>query len=154
MSRKRASIQAGFGSSQTEIEGVWEEIFDRNDQYMGKFKIARMGGLNKAYEAAIATESRKAHIRLTESSLGNKKFRDMMAVVLSKTVLLDWKDVLDVASEFDKDGNLVKEVLLPYSQKNAYLMLKDLPDFYDEVVRIATTKDLYVDEQLEEDVKN
>lgn len=125
-----------FGTNKKkELEGVWVDGPDG-----AKFLIARAGNANFS---KLAAELMKPHRKLIQMGKADDKvLTEIAAEITSRTVLLDWKGVLD-------DGKVV-----PYSQEAAKSRLIEYTDFADMVSGFAQQISLFQDEDREAEIKN
>lgn len=118
-----------------EIEGVWEDIGNG-----AKLLIARAG--NKAFQKEYSKVPRGIRRMMENGTLDETENDDIICDVLSKTLLLDWKNILDEGKAFK------------YSQENAKTFLLKYPVFRETVWDMANDFKLFHDASIEDDAKN
>lgn len=119
-----------------EVDGVWEEFSDGIE-----VKIARHN--NPKYKDMFQGIVAKSPRKYRGKKLSDPVMIELNAKCAARHILRDWKGV-------DLDG--VKNV--PYTEELGEKLFIALPDFYDEVIGIATNFENYRVEELEEDVGN
>jgi hypothetical protein len=130
-------------NNKTESEGTWVTfgVDDKGDSI--EFLLARAGGSNKKF-LSLSEKLFKPHRRQLQSGSINKDLvLKLTQEIYAKTVVIDWKNVRD-----DQDN------LFPFSVDNCIKLFNDLPEFFNELVRITDDINLYKDSEREEDVKN
>lgn len=107
-------------NTQAEAEGTWIEAADG-----ASFRVARKG--NSAYRKLLS-KLYKQHRALLEgkSDAAETKSDEILATVISKTILVDWK------------GVTAKGKPLPYSQETAYEMLLAHKEFREYIDGLAS----------------
>jgi hypothetical protein len=108
-----------------ETEGVWVEI-DTGVE----LKVARVNN-EKAREMRRKLEKPYASFRVIPDSVNEDIFRK----IVSNHVLLDWKGITDA------DGKEIK-----FSVEAAEKVLKDYPDFFNDVLSLAGARETFQDE--------
>ena len=118
--------------------GIWyvPELC-RNDKVKPHFKLARKSmRTNRKYQARMtryALENKRSVNSTSESSITRVERAALQ--VFCGTVLLDWKDV------FDDQGNVI-----PYSTEQAFALLIECPDLYDELDEAACERENFIGE--------
>ena len=134
------SLYKKFGSDESiEKEGFLLSIWDEGVEV--KFLIARAGGKNKAFLAAL-----QAGMQPLARKYGNSVPDDMAEKVLIETVathvVKGWENVED------RDGEE-----LPYSPENAALLLSELPELFSMIWAEAQNLANFQKEEAEEQGK-
>lgn len=133
-----------FGTDHSlENSGVWYIVHELDDGKEVKFLLARMGGSNKRYDAAVEKVSRKDRRDGISGSISAKKARVINRRAFVEGCLLNWENVED------KEGNPID-----FNKANALVLFNDLPDLYDELVDVAQGRQAYAEEMVQEDAKN
>lgn len=132
-----ANLYAMFkGDAKAEVEGIEVPFGDAT------FRVARVGGANAARIAKINEAVTRPYRRQMELNLlPQEKVIDINVEVFVRGVLLGWENVED------ENGPL------PYTVENAKKLLKDLPEVFNELMKVATDRDSFKAE-LENDAKN
>lgn len=115
-----------------EENGVWIDLGDGT-----RIKLARIG--NPAYKKHFRQQLKPYRSVAARKNISEKKWAEMSAELLSKTVVLDWEGWED-----DK-GKPVK-----FSQEHAYDMLVGLKDFRKFVEELADEQATFAREADEE----
>ena len=124
--------------STLEKAGVWHDIpSDTPGEAPLRLLIAR---INNPNAVKLYRELHKPYARLERSKgyLPDSIANEIMAELLSRTVLLDWQNLED------GDGNPV-----PYSQQTAKQLLLDNRGFRDAVSDLANQESAYIADQQE-----
>ena len=113
--------QAFAARADLEQEGVWIPVYGpKGDK--AEILLARAGGRNSAYDAAMLRAGRP-HRRLLEAGMAPPQLMDeILAEVYAETVVKGWRGLED------EDGNPI-----PYSRAKAAELLRAHPDFCDFV---------------------
>jgi len=107
-----------FGTDKkAEIEGKWFPVDD------GEVLIARVG--NKEYQAALRQNIQRMQIALKKSVLSEEEAEKVIIGVLSRTILLGWRNFTDEGEE------------VPYSPEKAVEFMTNYRDFREFVVENA-----------------
>lgn len=133
-----------FGTNKNlEKEGVFLDYGLNENGKPIRFKIARAGGSNiafqKALEAKLRPHRRALQADMMDEALAERIMREVYAV----TIVLCWEGVTDA------DG---KE--LPFSKANVVKLFEMIPDFFREIQEQSHKISTYQNEELEADVKN
>ena len=118
-----------------ETEGVWEHLG-------GDAEVLVAAWGNPNYEKALLDLPRHIRRRINRGTLSEKEDRELMAGIVSQTVLLDWKNLTN-------EGKTVK-----YSSDKAKAMLVKYAKFYRTIVEIASDESLYQGDDGDEEEKN
>ncbi|MDH3377783.1 MAG: hypothetical protein OEQ39_12615 [Gammaproteobacteria bacterium] len=103
-----------------EEKGVWVDIGDG-----GKLLIARLG--NPRYQEAVRRLSKPHKTQIRNKTISEDLSDELLLKAMAESILLDWKGLED-----DK-GKVIK-----YSTETAFQLLRDLRDFRNLVVELAT----------------
>ncbi len=123
-----------------EIEGTWIEYGKENEEgETGELLIARIN--NPAYNKLFTELSRPYARRAKQGDLSESKALQIMAVVVSKTILLGWRGIVFEGKD------------LPYSQEKAQELLSDpkFKPFRDDVIELANDESLFRQEEIEKE---
>lgn len=127
-------------SKELEIEGVWIAIDDDTE-----VKVARLG--NKKYMNEIERLS-VPHRRILNDKTGRNSTKknaianEIMCKVFARTIVLDWKNLLEGGKEVE------------YSYTECLRMLTEYPDFKDVIATEAEDMDNFFAEEIEEVKEN
>ena len=86
------------------------------------FYIKRAGGQNREYVKCLGEKSNLVKGRFLKPEEAER----ITAEVIAKTIIVKWENL------HDKNGDL-----LPYSEENCVNLLCELPDFMEEILRVA-----------------
>lgn len=126
-----------------EVNGVWIESAPNDDGTIPKFRIARMGNLNKRY-SKVSEHKTKPYKRQIELEIWpEEKAEEVFKEVFAETVLLEWENVQD------RNGKI-----LAYNKENVIQVMTDLPELYGELRTKARAAAMFKIEELEADAKN
>lgn len=132
-------LKKSYGTNKVlEAEGVWITI-----DATTKIKVARAG--NQAYFNTLQDLVKKAgfsQFQISKGKIPNEVMADIVLQAIGKAVLVDWEGVED-------EGKVVK-----YSNDAAYKILKEYPDFADDVMAIANNVSNFQDAVEEAEIKN
>ena len=113
-----------------EENGVWVDIGDG-----GKLKVARMG--NPRYQEAVRRISKPHKTQIRNKTISEDLSGELLLKAMADSILLDWKGIED-----DK-GKPIK-----YSADMAYTLMRDLRDFRNLVVELATEQAAFRREEM------
>ena len=125
-----------------EEEGVWIEGFHGG----AAIKCRRLS--SKAAKAARTHAEAKHRAAIqraqrTRTELDDDIAREINLDWFINGVVVDWKGVCE------KDGTPLK-----FNAKNGLMVFKALPDFLDDVILACTDRDIFRNEEAEDDAKN
>lgn len=103
-----------------EENGVWVDIGEG-----GEILVARMG--NPRYQKAVQSISKPHRTQIRQKTISEDLSDELLLKAMAETILLDWKGIED-----DK-GKVIK-----YTKDTAFKLLRDLRDFRNLVVELAT----------------
>ena len=125
-----------FGTdSNKEKDGIWVNL-DEDAALL----IARTG--NPDYREALRKAMEPFKISVQNNTLPNATAEKILIDVMAKTILLDWKGIIDKGKE------------LKYSEKNAVKLLTKLRDFRDFVSDSAGDMASYKAEAAAKEAEN
>ncbi|UUV44528.1 tail assembly chaperone [Rhodobacter phage RcMotherGoose] len=130
-------------NAEKEAEGVEVQYAPNKDGTIPTFILSRMGKSNKKYAKALDKSSKPYARQLQLGTLAEETAEALFMGVFVKTVLKGWKNVRG------RDG---KD--LPFSPENAIMVLKALPDLYDDLQDKARSAALFREETNEADAGN
>lgn len=113
-----------------EENGVWVDIGDG-----GQLKVARMG--NPRYQEAVRRISKPHKTQIRNKTITEDLSDELLLKSMAETILLDWKGIED-----DK-GKAIK-----YSVETAFKLMRDLRDFRNLVVELATEQAAFRRDEL------
>ena len=119
-------------------KGVWIDYGKSTS-----IKIARAGGANKAYQAALLKLSNEYKHQIQSEVLGEEVAGTLMLEVFVDTIILDWEGIKD------KNGEE-----MPFTKENARKLLTDLPDLFIDLRQMAGNITLFREKIIEDDGKN
>jgi len=126
-----------------EAAGVKVEFGENDDLTIPTFHISRIAKSNKRYskalEAATRPYRRQIELGTMSENVADKLFRDVFVT----TILLGWENVQG------RDGTL-----LEFNKENASMLLKDLPELFDDLQEKAKSASLFRETALEDEAKN
>lgn len=138
------SLYNQFGTdTKLETEGADITFAANDDGTIPTFRVARMGGANKRYLAALSRKTRSVTTAIRNGTLSDEQAKKISLEVFIETVLLGWSNI------YDRTGNPI-----PFTQHNANVLFNELPDLYDEIVRQAGSLTTFQTAELEEIAKN
>lgn len=133
------STYGAFKTNETrEREGVTLDLGDA-----GKFRLARAGGGNAAFQKRLAAITKPHRRAIQTETISTAQAEALMAQVYAETVVLGWEGVTG------EDGQL-----LPFSKDNCVKLLTDLPELFREIQTTSSDIRYFRDEILEADAKN
>jgi hypothetical protein len=130
-------------NAEKETEGVEVQYAPNKDGTIPTFTLSRMGKANKKYSKALDKSSKPYARQLQLGTLAEETAESLFMGVFVKTVLKGWANVRG------KDG---KD--LAFTPENALMVLKALPDLYEDLQDKARSAALFREETNEDDVKN
>lgn len=117
------NLYTAFGTNkELEQEGVYLQYGENSQGQNIRFRVARAGGNNKAYNRALERRTRPHKRAITAGTLDEKQAEAMLLDVFIDTVLLGWEGVED------QQGDII-----PYSKQAARQLMQDLPDLYTDL---------------------
>ena len=129
-------ISKTYGTDKAkEEEGVWIQMGDG-----AEVRVARLG--NKQYMEAIRRLSTKHKVAARNNKLSEEVTLDVTVNAFAEAILLEWKGF--------KENNKA----LPYTRENAVRLLKEYPDFREDIAAIAANMENFKREQEEATAKN
>lgn len=118
-----------------EVEGIWVEMGDG-----AEVLVARI--YNKNHNEAIKRLTNKNKTLSRNRKLTEEMILDLTCQGFAEAVLLDWKGMKENGKN------------LPYSRENAYRILKQYPDFREDIALIAGRMENFKREDEEATAKN
>lgn len=122
----------------SETEGVWIDYGE-----FGRFKLARAGGSNKAYIAALQKMFKEHRHQIDTDTMSDDVAEKKTREIFCKHVLLSWEGVKG------KTGRN-----LAHSHDAAVQLMTDLPDLYSDLRAQAQKISNFRAEAMEADAKN
>lgn len=128
----------------SEEDGVWIDIDTGT-----RIKI-------RAYSAKAVSDLRENLMRpfnmlqRAGGKIPDDKSEEIGLRVVAGAVIADWSGIKGVQGE----GEEAREVEIPYSEENAYTLLKDMPRFANFIIGISMDGQNYKDALREEGAKN
>jgi hypothetical protein len=116
--------------------------FEKPDEPVPTFIVARAGGSNVAYNKALERETKPLRRAI---ATGNVPVATLLAInrkVFVETCLLGWENITSPAGD-----------PIPFSQEAANTLFTDLPDLYTDLEQQSNSANLFRD-NLESDSKN
>ena len=139
-----SGLYAAYGSDKNlERDGVWYKAMTLEDGREVKFLLARMGGSNKRFEIASENAAKPYRRSIRKDTIKAEQAKAVAMQAFINGCLLDWENVEDMDGE-----------VLSYSKENARKLFEMLPDLYDDLIDIATSREVYAAEIVEADSKN
>lgn len=142
-------------------KGVTLELED-DDRPLCRIRMARAGGLNKKFTAAVEKVRKKYGKLFAVNAVSEDKNREIMIEVHADTTVLDWETWKHEG--FDKDGKPLGEwvrgieapngEVIPFNRENVVATFKALPTIYEAAVAHATDSQLYNRAYIDAAVKN
>jgi len=126
-----------------ETEGVEVVYAPNKDGTVPTFTLSRMGKSNKKYSKLLDKSSKPYARQLQLGTLAEETAETLFMTVFAKTVLKGWANVRG------KDG---KD--LAFTVENVIMVMKALPDLYDDLQDKARSAALFREETNEEDAGN
>lgn len=134
---KKNSLFSRFAmDDKKEEQGVWVDFGDGIKVKVRRFKSKASQDARKELEKPLTAEIRRG-------PLEEKVQEDLLIKQMAKAIIVDWKGVTD------EDG---EELDCDFESK--YYILKQLPEFRDEIAAIALDRDAYKAGLDEEGEKN
>jgi len=127
-----------------------EGIFYEGDTY--KIKLARAGGSNQAFNAAMERFNTEHGRAIKNNLLSNDKALELMANAYADTVVLDWQTKVD--DKWQQGIEQPDGSIAPFNRENVVRILIDVPDLFMELQAIASNHQLYLQSILDSAVKN
>lgn len=126
-----------------ELKGVYVP-YGKNSQGQDiRFLVSRMGKQNKAYSKALEQATRPHRRAIDLGTMDNDQAEEIFMKVFCEKIILGWEGVED------REGKPLK-----YNTKNAMMLMKDLPDLYDDLQEQAKKASLFRTEQMVDEAKN
>lgn len=138
-------------SPKLETEGTFLEMGNN------RVRIARAGGMNHAFNAAIQAAHKKWGRAIELDVLSDDKSREILYDVYAKHVIKEWQtDVAPEGSEPDwRDGiEGPNGEVIPATAENIVAYFADVPDFFLECKKHAEASQFYRQALLDSAVKN
>ncbi len=119
-----------------ETEGVWIDFGEGL-----RLLIARSG--NVKYRRTLARLTKPHQHAFKSKTIEASVVEDITLKAVAKHILLGWENLQD------DDGKDIE-----YSQSKAEELLREAPDFFEQVLEIAQDRSLYQDQQDKDDLEN
>lgn len=104
-------------NSNWEQQGITLEYGD------ARFRVARAGGSNKAFQRSLESKTRKYRRAIQTDNFPPDQANAIMREVYAETVVLGWENV------FDRQGNAIT-----FSKENCIKLFNDLPDLFQDIM--------------------
>jgi hypothetical protein len=118
------------------VEGVWYDLGDG-----ARVRVARWN--NPRFLKARQKSATRGGM-LTRQRPDFEEAEALLIDVVAETILLDWQGFVE------DDG----ETAIPYSIERAKQALIECRDFYDQIISLSQSAELFASEQLEDAGKN
>lgn len=130
-----------FGTDpQLEKEGVWIDL----GKY-GKFLLARAGGANRSFQAAVEVAMRPHRALIEAGKLDEDLAEQLLIPVFAKTIVRGWEAVRNKPP---------MKGFLEFNQENAAWLLTELPELFRRLKKEADTIQLFLAHQGEDEAKS
>lgn len=118
-----------------------------------QIRIRRAGGANVAYSKRMEALA-KPHRRAIQANTLDREIATNIAIqAYAETIITEWKTRKDDGKFYDgietEDGTTI-----PFNVENTIATLKDLPDLFAEIQEFAGNSTMFLQANLDEDVKN
>lgn len=122
-----------------------------------RFKVARAGGSNKRFQAAVRRIVEPHRRAIDLEVLADDKSRELVAECFADAVVLGWETKFE-----DEDGNVVWKPIvvgkdgreIEFSKQNCKQLLLDLPDLFDTLRTEATKLSNFLQARREESARD
>lgn len=134
-----------------DTKGTTLELDDDNGP-LARIRLARAGGLNKNFTAAVDKVNRKFHKLFQHNMISSDRNREIMIEVHAQTTVLSWETYRDgawVPGIESENGDI-----LPFTPENVIATFKALPTIYEACVAHASDSQMYNRSYIEEMAKN
>lgn len=140
-------------STKLENEGIWLELGNT------RVRVARAGGSNQKYNAAMERVSKEHKRAIANELLTSKQSMNILREVYIDTIIKGWQTNVapeDAAEEEWVDGIEADDgdELLEVTAENIKAVLIELPDLFMEIKQAADKLNYYQQSILDEAVKN
>lgn len=126
-----------------EVEGVEVQYAPNKDGSIPTFLLSRMGKKNKKYQKYLDKMTKPVSRQLSLGTLSEEESDRIFVDVFVTTVLKGWNNVLG------RDGKP-----MAFNKENGIMLMKALPDLYDDLTEKAKSAALFRDDTNEDDAKN
>lgn len=138
------SLFSQFETDKTkEVEGVAVNYAPNDDGTIPTFYVARIGGGNTKYSAAIKRLSKKYKRQIQLDTLPDEQMTEIAMLAFVEGALRGWENIQD------QDGKNIE-----YTIDNAISLFKTLPDLFNDLISQANDIELFKTQSLEKDIKN
>jgi hypothetical protein len=130
-----------------------------------KFVIARAGGRNKDFKTYFTSQTRKFRSQLENETMSDDVAENIMADAYARYIILGWftrkedengDPILDKSGQEQWDDVIENKAgkRVKFSVDECVKVLKDLPDLFSDLQRMASKSANYRKEEEAEDVGN
>lgn len=126
-----------------EVNGVRISLGAEGDVNAPAFILARMGGRNRAYQAALMGKMKPYKRQLDAGTLSDEIKEAVLLEVFVTKILKGWENVKD------SNGNTIE-----FTAENAKTLFTDLPDLYADLLDFAQKAETFRVEELDDLAKN
>lgn len=107
-----------------------------------KIRVARAGGSNRKYQAALDARLRPYRRQIASGTLSEEIGEKVLREVFAETVVLSWDNVTD------RKGDPI-----PFSRENVKKLFEDLPDLFADIRDACALSVNFNRDQQEDDAK-
>lgn len=129
--------------SNLEKDGIWIEYGETEAGEPIRFKVARAGGQNTAFNKALEKATRPYRKAIQNGMLGDKRADAIYKNVFAERVVLDWTNIEDAEGK-----------PLEFNKENVLKLFEDLPDLFADLREQAGNVSLYREDIAEGDLGN
>jgi len=143
-----------------DTKGVTLQL-DDNDKPLCRIRLARAGGLNKKFTAAVEKVRRKFAKLFEHNMISDERNREIMIEVHADTTVLSWETWKPAPTDEDPQaGEWVSGIesadgeILPFTRQNVIDTFKALPTIYEAAVAHCSDSQMYNRAYIEAATKN
>lgn len=123
-----------------------------------RIKLARAGGSNQRYNAAMEKVSKQHQRAIQNGLMENSRAMEILREVYAECVVLDWETNVAEAGDEPEFKRGIESPdggeLLPFNKENVIATLKALPDLFVELQTTATNIQFFRQSLIDDAVKN
>lgn len=143
------SLRDSFKTSpKLETEGVLLELGNT------RIRVARAGGSNQKYNAAMERISAKHQRAITHGLLENKQAMAILHEVYADHIILDWETRENDEVPWQEGIEGPNGDIIPATKENIIATFKELPDLFLEIKSTAESIQFFRQSILDDAVKN